>query len=182
MNISMRVQHLSNFITDDYFTQITYLDGPTIMHGTDMGNASLPTASVNLERCEQLVGILGTSDSLVYSIGFNTSEGRVYGPWGSPLGKPFTYPGAVFGFFGAERWGCIAAIGVWVADLATLFDSLPPPSPVPPPPPTRGMSKSPVFGGNDGLNTPWDDGPSHEGSPSYKYRQRTAKWSPRGCV
>jgi hypothetical protein len=142
--------------------QLAYTDGPTIMHGTDMGDNSLTAGAIQLDDCEQLSGIFGTSGSLVYSIGFNTSLGHVYGPWGSTQGQVFAYSGAIYGFFGGDKWGSIGALGAWVA---LSVPPVPPSPPAHPPPPlaTRGMTKSPLFGGSGGVNTPWDDGPSHAG-------------------
>jgi hypothetical protein len=157
------------------YLQVTYLDGPTIMHGKDMGDHSSPAGALSLEKCEQLVGIFGASGSLLYSIGFNTSLGRVYGPWGTSRGESFAYPGIVYGFYGGEKWGCIGGIGAWVAPPGPPL--VPPPSlaPSPPPLPTRGMSKSPLFGSSTGPFTSWDDGPSHAG-PSLFTARYTSYW------
>jgi hypothetical protein len=130
-----------------------------------MGDPSPPAGALLLEQSEELLGIFGAGESLVHSIGFNTSRGRVYGPWGSIRGSPFAYAGVVYGIYGGEKWGCVGAIGVWVALLAPPSG---PPSvtlPSPPPPPTRGTSKSPRFGASSGVDTVWDDGPSHGGKP-----------------
>jgi hypothetical protein len=134
------------------------------MHGTDMGDPSSPTGAVALEQCEQIVGMFGSAGGLIYSIGFRTSLGRVYGPWGSTRGDPFSYPGVVYGFYGGEKWGSIAAIGAWVAIL-TPPPPPSPPLPASPPPPTRGMLKSPLFGASGDLTVEWDDGPSRDGQP-----------------
>jgi hypothetical protein len=144
--------------------QVTYVNGPTLMHGTDMGEP-LPAGAIQLEDCEHIVGIFGASESLVNSIAFNTSQGRVYGPWGSTNGDAFAYTGVVYGLFGGEKWGCIGAVGVWVA-LSPAPPRPPSPlSPLSPPLPTRGMSKSPLFGARSGVSTTWDDGPYHAGQP-----------------
>jgi hypothetical protein len=148
--------------------QVTYLNGPSLKHGTDMGEPRTPAGTVLLDPFEQVVGIIGTSESLVNSIGFNTSWGRAYGPWGSRTGSPFANPGTVYGFYGGNKWGCIGAIGTWVALVPPPSDPSSLMSPSPPPPPTRGTSKSPRFGSTAGFDTIWDDGPSHSGQPCPK--------------
>jgi hypothetical protein len=161
--------------------QVTYLDGPTGMHGTDMGDPSMPAGSVVLKDCEQIVTIYGTSASLVNAIGFNTSLGRVYGPWGTLKGATFAYPGAVYAFFGGEKCGCIGAIGAWVDPPGPPTQPPQPLSPSPPPPPTRGMSKSPLFGAGRGLNRVWDDGPSHTGKLFLPHTTSSIVSSPALC-
>ncbi len=86
------------------------------MHGTDNSTPSRPDGRVTLTNstAERVIRVLGTQiGSSITSIGFSTSRGRTFGPWGTGGGDPFSVDGQLLGFFGGLQDGNISGIGVW---------------------------------------------------------------------
>jgi hypothetical protein len=147
--------------------QVAYHGGLVTVHG--QGNGP-PAGGLDLNEQEQLLGMFGKAGpSGVSQLGFNSSYGTSYGPWGGGIsGSPFASTGRVVAFFGAMKAGpqdCLGALGVWMSNLPAIS---PPPPPPPRPPPARGMSQSRLFGGDLGFEySDWDDGPSYPGGTSH---------------
>jgi hypothetical protein len=97
-----------------------------------------------------VTGVFGNFGLLLAFIGFQTSLGRVLGPYGGPNGGgPFTFTGSVYGFFGIEHpdYHCIAGLGAWTI-------------PKDPPPPLPPLTPSSAWLASDVASpyTSWDDG------------------------
>jgi hypothetical protein len=126
------------------------------MHGSDGGRPDNPDGSFTLAPGEQLVRIFGHSGALIDAMGFKSSKGIQYGPWGGGGGGPYFYDGVITGFFGATNtgWGdVLGQIGIWFTPYA--------PAGMPPPPPVPGRSSSPLFG--TGPGNQFDDGAAFSG-------------------
>ncbi len=138
--------------------QVTYIGNTTIKHGADFGEP--PLGTVVLGAGEQIISIFGTSEVLIYSIGFTTSWGAVYGPWGGSTGYGFSIDGPVYGLYGGMANEIFGSIGIWTSD------PLPEPSPTPAPNPP-GLMRSKMFGGSSLTDSRWDDGSQYPGNACY---------------
>eukprot|EP00884_Botryococcus_braunii_P004202 jgi/Botrbrau1/13783/Bobra.0056s0034.1 len=141
---------------------VTYSDGTYYMHGSNLGRPDRPDGIINLAPGEQLVRIFGHAGEAIDAMGFLSSTGTQYGPWGGGGGSPWFFDGIISGFYGWNVsgngvWGTLGGVGVWAIPI-----SLQPPGP--PPPPAVGRSKSPLYGSGPG--TSFDDGPSFSGIQS----------------
>ncbi len=146
-----------------------YRGGLVQAHGQVDG---FPAGNIVLDAQEQLVGMFGKAGPSISQLGFKSSYGISYGPWGGAMGgSSFASGGPVVAFFGAMRadsccpQDCLGALGVWISNVPA-----PPqlPAPPPPPPPARGMFQSQLFGGNqDFAYSDWDDGPLYPGRISH---------------
>ncbi len=116
-----------------WFEQVTYRAGLVQAHGQVSGT---PAGNVVLSEQEQLTGMFGKAGPLISQLGFNSSRGTPYGPWGGGTsGFPFASGGPVVAIFGGTRAGCcpencLVALGVWMSNILA-----PPTVPAPPPPP-----------------------------------------------
>eukprot|EP00884_Botryococcus_braunii_P018986 jgi/Botrbrau1/5771/Bobra.0134s0038.2 len=111
-----------------------YVGGPTLTNGGTWGL----TTTLTFAPGEVITGVWGRAGSALDQLNFNTSLGRVLGPFGGNGGIPFTSPRAVYGFRGTCCWSalnpaCISGIGFWTA--APSPPPSPPSPPLPPPPP-----------------------------------------------
>jgi hypothetical protein len=118
--------------------QVTYIGNTTLKHGADYGEP--PLGTVVLGAGEQISSVFGTSEILIYSIGFTTSWGTVYGPWGGPTGYGFSIDGPVYGFYGGMANEILGSIGTWTTDPLPAANPIPVPNP-------DGMMRSKMFGG-----------------------------------
>jgi hypothetical protein len=70
---------------------------------------------------EQIISVFGTANgSSITSLGFKTSTGGTYAPWGPGQGDPFAVDGLILGFFGALEDGAISGLGVWYTPTTTF--------------------------------------------------------------
>ncbi len=143
---------------------MTYIGNTTFKHGADFGQA--PVGTFTLSADEQIVAVDGASGLYIDRIGFFTSKGNRYGPYGSPGDINFRLGGPVYGFYGGyDGTPFVSGIGIW-----TLPSPTPPPSPSsPPPPPVPGRSQLPVFSGHGDLSSTWDDGALFTGQCTSAY-------------
>jgi hypothetical protein len=84
-------------------------------------------------------------------MGFTTSSGEIFGPWGELDNDEYSIAGPVYGFYGAMWGDVLTSIGIWTSD--------PPPSPSLSPalnPP--GMMRSIMYGDTSPGENQWDDG------------------------
>ena len=132
-----------------------------------------------------VVGAFGTHDTqylngfpccnqnpVFRSIGFRTSSGKQYGPYGqATLGTEWMHTGPIRGFYGALTYNIPRSLGFYV-DATSTPPALPaPPSPPPSPParpspPNLGRIKSSVGAGDPiggATEVRWDDGPNYQG-------------------
>ncbi len=132
---------------------MTYIGNTAFKHGKDFGEP--PTATVVLSAGEELTSIYGTNNFCIRTLGFTTSWGSVYGPWGeSPGPLSFSLTGPIYGVYGGMADDIFGSIGIWTTD--------PPPSPAPIPAPNPvGMRRSKMFGGS--AISQWDDGSKFAG-------------------
>jgi hypothetical protein len=139
--------------------QVTYIGNTTRKRGLDYGNP--PTATVVLSPGEQITNVFGSAWWFIVSIGFTTSSGTVYGPWGDWNGgwSKFSLDGPVYGFYGGWWGSDLSGIGIWTTNRTTT----PPPTPNPGINP-RGMMRSRMFGGSLSTDSQWDDGSTFAGS------------------
>jgi hypothetical protein len=139
--------------------QVTYNGNTTMRHG-DVNGLRF-AGSFTLAPDEQIISVHGRSGVGLDSLGFTTSKGNIYGPWGGTGGGPYRINGPVCGFHGGRGNGgsLLNAIGVWTISSP----GSPPPPSKPPPPPIPGMIQSPMFGGQSNLSSTWDDGASFAG-------------------
>jgi hypothetical protein len=94
------------------------------MHGSDNGFPRRPDGDVPFLNGNTFRGIrmFGTAtDSRVTSIGFQTTKGRTYGPWGGGGGGTFSVEGNVLSFFGALQNRSVSGIGLWYLPIATAM-------------------------------------------------------------
>jgi hypothetical protein len=92
--------------------QVTYVDGMVSMQGSS-GGRSNSDGSVQLARGEVIVGMFGTVSGYLNSIGFKTSSGNTFGPFGGTDGSQFQVFGVPIGFFGGTRNNIMGAIGFY---------------------------------------------------------------------
>lgn len=90
------------------------------MQGSTRGRPNQPDVRLTLDRDEELLAPFGFVDTVVSSLGFFSSKSRIYGPWGTSLGREFQFQrrGAIRGFFGRVQNGSLAGVGVFVDDIA----------------------------------------------------------------
>jgi hypothetical protein len=70
---------------------------------------------------EHIIRVFGTvSGNSITSIGFRSTKGFIYGPYGPGSGEPFTVDGLVLGFFGALNNRVLSGIGVWYTPMTSL--------------------------------------------------------------
>jgi hypothetical protein len=122
------------------------------MRGSDDGLPSRPDFRVTIRNtsAEQFNRVFGTvTGSTITSIGFRTTRGVTYGPFGLGYGEPFSVEGLVLGFFGALDNGAISGFGVWYMAMGG-------PNPWPVPLPFTFLEMSPAFG-NVSNAAMWDD-------------------------
>jgi hypothetical protein len=137
--------------------QVTYIGNTIRKHGYDFDER--PVGTVVLADGEDLTSIFGQSDALIRCIGFTTSSGAIYGPWGDRTrGIAFSFDGPVYGLYGGLWGDVLSAFGTWTTD------SPPPPSPTPVPNPP-GLIRSKMFGGSSLTDNQWDDGTTFAGKP-----------------
>ncbi len=134
---------------------MTYIGNTTFKHGNDLGVP--PAATVVLSPGEDITSIFGNSGWFIRSLGFTTSWGTVYGPWGDPSETAFSIPGPVFGFYGAHWGNIFSSFGIWTTDPP----SVPGPTPAPNP---AGVFRSKMFGGLSVNDTRWDHGSTFAGN------------------
>jgi hypothetical protein len=123
------------------------------MHGTfynqrDRPDYKTPNAFSN---DDWIIGVFGTANTVITSIGFNTSKGLVLGPipTGGGVGDPFFVHGTLLGFFGALQDGAISGFGVWYSPGTSRIP--------------MSMEMSPAYGNL--INTwAWDDTPDMGGA------------------
>jgi hypothetical protein len=137
---------------------VTYIGGTTLEHGVARGKS--PPGTVVLADGEQIISIFGTAAILIRSIGFVTTSGAIYGPWGGPGGGEFSINGPVYGFYGDLCGDILGQLGIWTMDSST------PPSPTPSPNPP-GMLRSKMFGGVSLIQNGWDDTSTFAGNPPF---------------
>ncbi len=64
----------------------------------------LDIVNIDVDNDEKIIGIFGTSGSMVDSIGFATNFGNIFGPYGGKGGTAFTVNNCVLrGLFGREK-------------------------------------------------------------------------------
>jgi hypothetical protein len=139
--------------------QVTYIGGTVIKHGDDCG--APPLANFTLSSDEQITVVNVRTGDFIDSIGFVTSKGNTYGPYGGGGGGPTRLEGRVHAFYGGifRLFGCpiLSSIGIWTD---------PPPTPAAPtspsPPPVLDV-KSALFGRQSALPTTWDDRAAYTG-------------------
>lgn len=90
-----------------------------------------PDYTVVLGAGEQLVGAFGGTGQGTY-IGFYTSTGQQYGPYGRVQGTPFTFWGPIYGISVSYT---ASALQSWTFWTDPPSPPPPPPSPAPPPSP-----------------------------------------------
>jgi hypothetical protein len=146
--------------------QVTYIGNTTFKRGNDFGEP--PAGTIVLVAGEQISSIFGNSDWGINSIGFSTSIGTVYGPWGGPRGSSYSVSGPVYGFYGGLWGDVLGSFGIWTTDPPQ------PPTPTPASNPA-GMMRSKMFGGSLPNDTLWDDGSSFAGNPLL------ARWNYMRC-
>jgi hypothetical protein len=101
---------------------------------------------------ERFVNVFGTATGCsITSIGFKTTKGRTFGPWGSGFGGPFSVDGLVLGFYGALQKGAISGLGVWYTPEITF--TIP-----------AFLEMTPAYGNLVNVWT-WDDTPDMSGVP-----------------
>jgi hypothetical protein len=123
------------------------------MHGNNVDVPNRPDWIIALNATdEKLVSVFGTANAIsITSIGFTTSKGRAFGPFGTGDGAPFRVDGQVLGFFGAlNNNGDISGIGVWYAPAV---------APILP----ASLTMSPAYGNLVNVWT-WDDTPNLGGT------------------
>jgi hypothetical protein len=108
---------------------------------------------------EQITSIFGNADQDINSIGFTTSSGTEYGPWGGPEGFDYSIYGPIYGLHGALRGNVLGALGTWTTDPPDMRTPTSAPSPT-------GMTKSKMFGSSLPTDSEWDDGSTFPGKPS----------------
>jgi hypothetical protein len=135
---------------------VTYIGNTIQKHGVDLGKS--PTATVLLDDGEQISSIFGTVDLLIRSIGFATTSGAIYGPWGKTDGSVFSINGPVYGFYGGLWDDVLGKLGIWTTDPPIV------PTPTPSPNPS-GVMRSRMFGGASFIDSRWDDGANFAGKP-----------------
>jgi hypothetical protein len=128
------------------------------MHGTNNGFPSrpdvfVPPISILVEQITKVVG--SASGNSITSIGFRTSRGTTYGPWGVGGGEPFEIDGLLVGLFGALEDGEISGIGVWYTPTVTFTPGI---NPFP-----MFLEMSPAVGDLTNVWT-WDDTPDMSGA------------------
>jgi hypothetical protein len=135
------------------YLQITFKGATQQMHGTDNGFPARPDGRVTISNstAERVIRVFGTqTGSTITSIGFSTTRGRTFGPWGTGGGDPFSVDGQLLGFFGGLQDGAVSGIGVWYTpDVASTV-------------PTN-MEMSPAYGNLVNVWT-WDDTPDLGGA------------------
>eukprot|EP00884_Botryococcus_braunii_P011613 jgi/Botrbrau1/20452/Bobra.145_2s0016.1 len=156
--------------------QVVYAEDFGPVRGS-VGIAEVPDVDLVFPPGETIVGAIGSADysSLqLVSLGFWTSLGNQYGPYGGPLtdGTQFGFLGNIYGFFGGIYSTLLSGIGFWTD--APSPPPAPPSRPPPPVPPPSSNSPSPplynsgrVQGPALGLFEPanvvyWDDGPKFQ--------------------
>jgi hypothetical protein len=139
--------------------------------------ATTPDISIFLPPGGLIVGVFGRISTTLASIGFWTSDGTQYGPYGSAdEGDFFAFTGQVYSFFGSvsERYKQVTGLGFWTdAPAPPPAPTLLPPPPAPPldapspparpPLPNLGRIRTYVYGNLGDENAFWDDGPSYTG-------------------
>jgi hypothetical protein len=134
-------------------TQVTYVGGTVLKRGDDCGQN--PVGSFTLSADEQIIVVSGGAGYNIDRIGFTTSKGNTYGPWGGTGGSAFRLEGPVYGFYGGiNHWGqyyALGGVGTWTDPTPTPAAPSSPPSP-----PILDM-RSPVFGSQNSLSLTWDD-------------------------
>ncbi len=135
--------------------QVTYIGSTTFKHGNDYGEA--PNVTIDFGTGEQITSIFGRAGRSINSIGFTTSTGTVYGPWGGREGDAFSIPGPVYGLHGGLQNDVLGSLGTWTVEPPKLLNQylapiqpgigsnaaisaaspLLPPPPSPPPPLTE---------------------------------------------
>ncbi len=133
---------------------MTYIGNTTFKHGNDFGQN--PAGTVVFAAGEEITSIFGDAGSLINSIGFKTSWGAVYGPWGGGGGVPYLVDGPVYGFYGGVVGDVVSAFGIWTTDS--------PSAPPPPAPNPTGMVRSKMFGTSSATDGAWDDHPTFAGN------------------
>jgi hypothetical protein len=132
------------------------------MHGTDYDEPSRPEKSLVIQPTDEWVtSMFGTArgsgnGSSITSIGFTTSRGRIFGPFGAGSGNPFSVFGLLLGLYGALDNKYLSGIGAWYTPVAT---SIPGVVMFP-----RSLDRSPAYGNLNNAWT-WDDAPDNSGVP-----------------
>jgi hypothetical protein len=144
-----------------------------------VGVAEVPDVDLVLQPGETIVGALGSAsgdccDQRVVCLGFWSSLGRQYGPYGGDLSDAsvFTFLGNIYGFFGglSPYNNYVSGIGFWTdAPSPPPAPPFRPPPPLPPssnspsPPPVynSGRVQGPTLGDFSSYTTYWDDGPNY---------------------
>lgn len=132
--------------------QVTYNGNKVFTRGRTGGN---PTGSITLAPGETITAIFGGSGAIVDRVGFRTSFGRTFGPWGGTGGGIFDLSVPVVGFYGGRYNSAVSALGIYTIGPIPAITR--PPS----------LVKSTMVGG-DGApkDRPWDDNPGFEGGPA----------------
>ncbi len=134
---------------------MTYIGDTTFKHGADFGDP--PTGTVVLAVGEEITSIFGHTGYGIHSMGFTTSLGAIYGPWGQLENDEYLIAGPVYGFFGGMWGDILTSFGIWTTDpRATTLR----PAPNPP-----GMMRSIMYGGSSLPENQWDDGSTMIGNP-----------------
>jgi hypothetical protein len=90
---------------------VLYTDGLGPLRGSTVNRDLTPDYTVSLQPGETISAVFGRTGDLVDAIGFWTSVGRQFGPYGGIGGAPFEFNGPVYAFFGGiDRSGNAGAI------------------------------------------------------------------------
>jgi hypothetical protein len=91
----------------------------TLKHGNDYGEQ--PSGTVLLAAAEQVNSIFGNADRYIRSIGFTTSSGAVFGPWGdTDAGRGYSISGPVYGLYGGLWGDVLGSLGAWTTEPSSL--------------------------------------------------------------
>jgi hypothetical protein len=156
--------------------QFWYTDGKGPLRGWTTSRDATPDYVISLQPGERISGAFGRMSERLEAIGFWTSAGRQYGPYGGTGGGSFAFNGPVYAMFGFSIWNyqSFTGIGFWT-DVPPPPPRLPasaspPPSPPvtgpsPParlPPPNLGRIESALYG-QVGDGAFWNDGATYSG-------------------